>query len=261
MFWLKKAVTFWLMPLQASLALLVLGAFLAASRRWATLGRRLLLTGVLLLAVTGNRQVGTWLLAPLERRYPAIPELPAGSPLPADLAACRTIVVLGGGHADDPTRPAASKLSAHSLGRIVEGVRLARLLPHAAIITTGPGEAGEPTHAAILAQAGISLGVDPTRFSLIVDARDTENEALELKRRIGDTPFALVTSAWHMPRAMALMRKAGLHPLACPTDFLTAPQGRFDWSDLLWGLEGLERSHWAIHERLGLWWAALRGRA
>jgi uncharacterized SAM-binding protein YcdF (DUF218 family) len=261
MYWHKKSVTFWLMPLQAGITLMVVGILLGRCTRWVRSGRGLLLAGLLVLIVTSNRQVGFRLLRPLESQYPPVPELSAGDPLPADLAACRLIVILGGGQTDFAAWPATSKLSPYALGRMVEGVRLARLLPEAKLITTGPGrDAGSPTHARMLAAAAESLGVAPARFSVIETARDTEGEAAELFRRIGPAPFALVTSAWHMPRAMALMRQAGLHPLACPADFHARANDRFDWSDWEWGLEGLQCSTWAIYERLGMAWAGLRGK-
>ena len=92
LFWLKKAVSYWLMPLPLGLALMVAGLLLLRSARWPRAGRRLLVTGVLLLLVLSNKQVGHALLRPLENRYAAQPELAAGAPLPAPLAACRAKV-------------------------------------------------------------------------------------------------------------------------------------------------------------------------
>src|ERR1035437_4963540 len=58
LFWLKKAVSYWLMPLPLGLALMVAGLLLLRSARWPRAGRRLLVTGVLLLLVLSNKQVG-----------------------------------------------------------------------------------------------------------------------------------------------------------------------------------------------------------
>ena len=259
MFWLKKAITFCLMPFNVSLGLLVFGVLISTRKKWAGFGRMLTLCGVLLLLLASNRQVGLWLLRPLELQYQPIPELTTNDHLPTNLYACRYIVVLGGGHADTQLLPSTSKLSSYALGRITEAVRLARLLPEATIITTGPAYADLPSHAQILGSAAVSLGVDPQRFVFLENGRDTENEVIMIKAKLGEAPFALVTSAWHMPRAMALMRHAGLNPLACPTNFLTRSNDRFTWSEYLCGLDGLENSTWAIYERLGYQWARLRG--
>ena len=261
LFWLKKAVAYWLMPLPFCLLVMIAGLLLLRSDRWRRTGRGLLVTGVLLLLVLSNKQVGRALLHPLERQFPAQPELAAGAPLPAALSACRAIVVLGGGHSDQAGLSANNQLSSAALSRLAEGVRLARLLPGATLIVSGPAAGSGATHASVLAAAAITLGVDPQRIVQIDTARDTDDEAQEVRRRLGPgVPFALVTSAWHMPRAVALMRRAGLAPLPCPADFLTHANGELRAGDWLCDLSGLEQSTWAIYERLGLTWAKLQGK-
>jgi uncharacterized SAM-binding protein YcdF (DUF218 family) len=261
LFWLKKAVAYWLMPLPFCLALMIAGLLLLRSDRWRRLGRGLLVAGVVLLLGLSNRQVGRALLRPLESQYPGLPEMPAGSPLPAPLQACRAIVVLGGGHSDRPGLSANNQLSSAALSRLAEAVRLARLLPDTTLFVSGPAAGGGATHASVLATAAVALGVDPRRIVQIDTARDTDDEAQEIRRRLGPgVPFALVTSAWHLPRAMALMRRAGLAPLPCPADFLTRANGGTRAGDWLCDLSGLEQSTWAIYERLGMAWARLQGK-
>ncbi len=261
LFWLKKAVSYWLMPLPFCLALLVAGLLLLRSTRHPRAGRWLLWTAALLLLAFSNKQVSVALLRPLESQYAAIPEVPSGAPVPTALAGCRTIVVLGGGHADTPGLAATQKLSASATARIVEAVRLARLLPQATLIVSGPGAEGAPTHAAVLAAAAVSLGVEPGRIRQIDTARDTDDEAQAIRQRLGpEATFALVTSAWHMPRAVGLMRRAGLRPVACPTDFLSRVNARTTASDWLCDVSGLEHSTWAVYERLGTLWARLQGK-
>jgi len=259
LFVLKKLLTFCVMPLTASLGLILGGLVLQVCDRSQRLGRIMIWLGALILLTASHRQVGFHLLAPLENQYPAIPKLADETPLPANLADCRYVVVLGGEHVDLARLPATSKLSPSALARVTETVRIARLLPDAKIITSGPAYPGYPSHAAILATAAESLGISADRFVLIDNGRDTENETRVLLRLIGDAPFALVTSAWHMPRSMGLMRSAGLNPVACPTDFKARRHEHFVLSDYTWGLEGLECSTWAVYERLGYLWARLRG--
>lgn len=260
LFWLKKFVSFWLMPLSFCLTLLIAGLWLTRSSRRARLGRGLAIAGTVLLLLFSNKTLSVWLMRPLEARYPAVPELRAGATLPADLAACRYVVVLGGGHGDMPELPATSKLSPSALGRIVEGVRLLRLLPDARLIVSGPAVGDSPSHAAVLALAAESLGVDPGRIIPFDRANDTEEESLEVKKIVGDAPFALVTTAWHMPRSVALFRRAGLSPLPCPADFAAKPTPDFRWVDLLWDTSALERSTSAVRERIGYLWIWLRGK-
>lgn len=261
LFWLKKAVSYSLMPLPFCLALMLAGLLLLRSTRWPKAGHRLLCTGVLLLLILSNKQVGQALLRPLESQYAAMPELTPGTPIPAPLAACRAIVVLGGGHSDQAGLSAVNQLSSSALSRLTEGVRLARLLPDATLIVSGPRMGTGATHASVLAAAAVSLGIDPRRIAQIDTARDTDDEVQAVKQRLGPgVPFALVTSAWHMPRAVALMRRAGLAPLPCPADFLTRAGGELHASDWLFDLSGLQQSTWAVYERLGTAWAKLQGK-
>ena len=62
--------------------------------------------------------------------------------------------------------------------------------------------------------------------------------------------FALVTSAYHMPRAMRSFRRAGLEPIAFPVDSLS--QGDTAWMDWLpssqsfWNLNVGLREYFAV---------------
>jgi uncharacterized SAM-binding protein YcdF (DUF218 family) len=159
-----------------------------------------------------------------------------------------------------PGLPATGQLSVSALGRIVEAVRLLRLLPGARLIVSGPAEPGRPSHAAVLARAAESLGVDPGRISLVETALDTEDESLAVARLAGKARIALVTSASHMPRAAALFRRAGVDFAPCPADFVARGNLQLRWSDLAWDSESLERSTLAVHEWVGLLWLRLRGR-
>ncbi len=260
MFWLKKFFSPFLFPLQLVLLGGALGLVLVWSRRWQRTGRVLLTLAVLTLLAASNKWVSGRLVAPLESRYPTMGELAPGEALPPALAACRYVVVLGGGHEDSEVRPALSRLSPAARARLGEGMRLLRLLPAAKLVVSGPADNGGPTHAQVLADAAASLGVARTRILMIDDARDTEGEAVRLRELFGPAPLALVTSAWHMPRAMALCTAQGLRPLPCPTDYLYAPASRWRLSDFTWDVPSLERSTAAVHERLGWWWSRLRGR-
>jgi uncharacterized SAM-binding protein YcdF (DUF218 family) len=261
MFWLKKFFSPFLFPLPFALVAGVVGLVLAWSRRWARAGRTLLTAAVLVLLVASNKWVSGRLIAPLELSYPAMGDFQSGQPLPAALAACRYVVVLGGGHDDSDVRPALSKLGTSARARLTEGVRLLRLLPEATLVVSGPGDDGGPTHARVLADAAVSLGVDRTRIRQIDDAHDTEEEAARLREVLGNAPFALITSAWHLPRAMALCSAQGLHTLPCPADFMYSTPLHWHRSDFTWDVPSLERSTAVVHEYLGRWWARLRGKA
>lgn len=257
-FWLKKAVSLFLMPVQACLVLGVIGVILLWTRRAPRLARWLATLSVVLLTIAANKQVGYALIGSLEHQYAPLPEFSRAADLPASVAACRYVVVLGGGHAEAEELPSTGRLSTAALARLVEGIRLWRLLPEARLVTSGHGAPGHPDHSEILARAAVSLGVPRDRILQLTDPRDTAEEAVALRRLLGDAPFVLVTSASHMPRAMGLCRGQSLQAVPAPADFVTRGE-KFQWGDLGWDLSGLERSTKAVSERLGLVWTRLRG--
>ncbi len=259
-FWLKKQLGYWLMPVPMGLLLLVVGSGLLVTRRRPRLGRALMLTGTGLLLVLSNILVSKWLIRPFENRYPPIPELRAGVPLPPALAECRYVVVLGSGNGNSAGLSALAELSSSASARLAEAVRILHALPEAKLLLSGPAERLYASHATVLARAAISLGIEERRITLIENGRDTEDESLSVREKIGRQPFALVTTAWHMPRAMALFRHAGLTPVPCPTDYTGHLDPDWKWNNLMVDVGSLERSTAAFHELLGNAWIWLRGK-
>ncbi len=259
MFWLKKVVSFWLMPLPLCVVLLAAGLALARSTRWPRLGRRLLCAAAALLLFFSNELVGVALLRPLESCSPPIPEVAAGGGVPAAVSGCAFVVVLGSGNNDIPGLSATGRLSTSGLGRIVEAVRILGMVPNARLVLSGPGSKGRPSHASVLAEAAESLGVSPGRITLIDTARDTEDESHAVARFVGGRRTALVTSAWHMPRAALLFRRAGVAIVPCPADYLSGSSAPSPWAALAFDSEALSHSTLAVHEWIGILWIRLRG--
>ena len=113
----------------------------------------------------------------------------------------------------------------------------------------------------MLARAAESLGVDPGRIILLETARDTEDEAESIARLAAGRRVALVTSAWHMPRAAALFKRAGVNFVACPANFMAPEQSHAaaGLQPFEFNVESLSRSTFAVHEWVGLAWTRLRG--
>jgi uncharacterized SAM-binding protein YcdF (DUF218 family) len=261
LFWLKKFIAYWLMPLPFCLTAMAVGLVLMRWPRRARLGRALLISGLGLLMLFSNKFVSKWLIRPIEARYPAMPEFAAGMPLPAELAACRFVIVLGGGNGNSPGVSANNLLSSSALSRVAEAVRILHAVPAAKLIVSGPRTATGESHATVLARAAQAYGITPDRILYIDQARDTEEESRAAQRLAQGARVALVTSAWHMPRSVALFRSAGLDPLPCPADFKSHAHDDVTFDDLLWEVSSLERSTLAIRERIGYLWIWLRGKA
>jgi uncharacterized SAM-binding protein YcdF (DUF218 family) len=259
LFWLKKTLTIPFLPLYFSLLSGLFGLTLLCLTKRQKLARFALFCSLGSLLLFSNKGVAMRLVGPLENRYPPIPEIHSQAELPSELKACVAIVVLGGGHSDVPAMSRVNQLSTASMSRIGEAVRLSRWLPDAKFVTSGH-HLKEISHAQVLAEAAMSLGIAPERIVRMDEPRDTEDEILGLAQRFPGKPVAIVTSAWHMPRTMELCTHFRVKAVPCPTDYLLKLTPEQSPEYVGWDLQSLEQSTRAIHEYLGILWLRLRGK-
>jgi uncharacterized SAM-binding protein YcdF (DUF218 family) len=107
----------------------------------------------------------------------------------------------------------------------------------------------------------ISQGVEPSQLLLESASRTTFENAMLSKHVAGvdvARPWLLVTSAWHMPRAMDSFRKAGWNVTAYPVDFRAGEHT--PWSQYSMD-EGVKKWRIALHELFGMLAYRLSGRA
>ncbi len=126
------------------------------------------------------------------------------------------IVVLAGGYFPYKNHPLTTELGVYTLVRLTEGVRLARKIPQAKLVLTGKGWA-ESTEASAMQRLALELGIEESRIIMEEKSMNTYAHTIYLKEIIKDSPFILVTSALHMPRAVGIFKKAGYSPLPAPT--------------------------------------------
>lgn len=249
MFYVEKFLAPLFFPL--SLALLGLGAGLGLlwfSRRQRA-GKVIVTVSAGFLAVVGHGRTADALLRPLERGQDVF--APTGA-LPSDRQNVRWIVVLGGGATDDDRLPPTQRLSTASLHRLVEGIRLQRLLPEAQLVTSGGAVFTARPTGEVMGEAACALGVPPERVTVQPAGRNTVEEVAAVASLVGTAPFLLVTSAAHMPRALAVCRAQGLRPLPAPTDFQTTDgDGVWTPGDVYPSGAALHQSERATYEYLG----------
>jgi uncharacterized SAM-binding protein YcdF (DUF218 family) len=259
MFLLKKIAGPMLSPLTLGLELLLLGlVFLWFTRRQRP-GKIMVTAGTFFLLLFSYGPIPGLLLRPLERRFPPVSTAKLGESRPVNSPQVKYIVVLGGGSTSDPHVPMASRLSGASLIRLVEGIGLHRELPETKLILSGGGVFDPVPEALAMSQVAAALGVSRQEMVVETDSPDTEAQARIIKKIVGRDKFILVTSAWHLPRTLALFRKQGMEPIPCPVGHLlkespAAGPGRF-----FPGVHNLGVADVAVHEYLGLSWGKLRG--
>jgi uncharacterized SAM-binding protein YcdF (DUF218 family) len=248
----SKALWFFAAPS----ALLTLGALVGAAFAARRGARRTAVGCLAALLVIGVAPAGALLIAPLENRFPAPP---------ADLSPPYGFVVLGGAIDDDITRARGQTTFDEGAERLTEAAILARRYPSARIVYTGGSSSllGRPSSEAEDARRLlVAMGVDSQRITLETRSRNTDENArftAALVHPESGQTWLVVTSAYHMPRAMGLFRKAGFAAIADPVDYRTEG-GRGDRRVNVSLPRGLALFDLAAHEWIGLLAYRLSGR-
>jgi len=260
MFLFKKIVAPLLSPMTLILAFLLSGLVLLWFTRRQKTGKMIITLAVIMLALLSYGSFSDLLLVPLERQYPQLMvESTVGEPFSShSMHSVKWIVLLGGGHVTDPRIPVTSQISTESLTRLVECVRIHRLIAGSKIILSGGAVYDSSSEARTFAKVAVILHVNTGDMVLEEVSRDTEEQAENIRPIVGQDRFILVTSAYHMPRAMAIFNKAGLKPIAAPTDYLVKERHMRAADDFYPSAMGLFKAEHAMHEYLGLLWFRMR---
>ncbi|MGB4709403.1 MAG: YdcF family protein [Fuerstiella sp.] len=212
----EKVATILAMPCGIIWYLMLCGIMLAIASEQRKLSR--VLTGTwLLYSILGSGLLATLLANSIEGPFQAV------SPL--DEATCDYVIVLGGGASQGVNQRFQGNASGDRL-------ILAAELYHAGIakriictgtrireLTTTNNDPGDLS-STILTKLGVPAAVIET-----VDGRTTSEEMKTLGQRFAKSGqrIGLVTSAWHMQRAMRLAENNGLSPQPLPADFMSGP--------------------------------------
>ncbi len=291
----KKLVGALLMPLQFSLILIVFGVVLLWMDRWRRLAKYLVTVGTVALLLFSNRFVGYHLMHELESRYPPLLLAHRNNASGAQSGGAEGktgnassvlgrdpfIVVLSGGASDDAELPVADRLNPNSALRVVEAVEIYRSLassnttmsendrasdkgnPSALgtprILLSGGPAVNSTAEAVPMQKLAELLGVPSHSILMEIRSDDTASEAKDILPFVGHKPFILVTSAFHMPRAMGLFRRLGMQPIPAPSNYVGRRTSQPLAMNIPPATAALVQSEVAWHERLGMIWEHLRG--
>jgi len=245
MFVLSKLMSAMTQPL-FWLALWWGGALLMISR-WRRMAVGMLWLGLGVLGLLGFEAIPDALLRPLENRYPV--------PSAQSLDRHAGVIVLGGAlqhprsyqaHAQVPLGEAAERMTVP--------VALMRQHPKWELVFSG-GEgrllATGVTEAELAKAFYEEQDMDMARVKLESGSRTTRENARQVAALLGDRckqPWLLVTSAWHMFRAMAEFEAVGCKVTPYPVDFMTGESTPWTEYSLAYSLV---RWQMALHEWLG----------
>lgn len=228
----------------------VIGLVLTASR-WRRTGWWITTLSASLLLAVALLPTDDWLTAPLEDRFPP----PYSMPARVD-----GIIALGG--AINLERSVSHGIPSlnEEAERLTTFIELARLYPSAKLVFTSGSASlfGDHAKEADIAKTLFAdLGMDTTKIIFERASRNTFENAVFSKRLAQPKPgetWLLITSAWHMPRAVGIFRQAGWPVVPWPVAYKTG--GGYD-PGLINHLADVDR---AVHEWVGLVVYRLLGR-
>lgn len=233
-----------LQPSNLIAILAILGLIAAPMGR--RLAGRLLGASAILLVLFGLLPLGKIIIAPLEDRFP--------EPSATDVAAAAGILVLGGAEQAALSELRRQPMLNGAAERLIAGADLAHRFPTKPMLfTSGAGTASGFTQSDVAAMAFTAMGLAPDRVQYETKSANTYENATFTRALIppsANGPWILVTSAFHMPRAVAVFRKAGWTVLPYPVDYRSASEARFDFTPDV--AARLHEADLAVHEWLGL---------
>lgn len=251
MFILSKLFGVLTAPLNLALALLAVTMVMGYTRwrAWQRPMLSLLVAGLLTLAILPWDAL---LIAPLENRYPR-PNLPAQ---------VDGVIVLGGALDPVMTKARDQVAAGSAVERLTTLVLLGRRFPDARLVFTGGSgsvSSQELKEAPVARRFLAELGFDVDKVVFEEQSRNTrENATLTkaLMRPAKDEVWVLVTSALHMPRAVAAFTAVGWPVVPYPVDYISidaSPRFGFNLSGALGRLDV------GLHEWMGLVYYRIRG--
>ena len=229
-----KILEMFLLPSVFVLVLILIGIILIFRKKRGKLGKILIILGILLYYLFSITPVADLIISPLEKQYqPAQKE---------ELNKADKIVLLLGGKESDVLRAS-------------EVLRLYNL--QSAIIISGRDPLSPKIEEAKEVKEFLTeRGISAENIILEDKSRNTFESAKNIKEILDDEPFFLVTSAYHLPRAIETFQKARTNPIPAPADFKI--EKNYDILDFFPDAQNLRNSDIALHEYFGILWYRLK---
>ncbi len=240
------AKIFWALFQPSNLAAILAASGLITLMIWRRLGLTLLAAAGMLLVIFGILPTGQWLIAPLEARF--------ARPSDEAIKTAAGLIVLGGTEQPGMTRSRGEPSLGFEAARLAGAAAFAhRLADKPVLYSGGYREPGGTTQADVARDFLLGVGIAGTRLLLEDQSQDTAENAIYTQKMLGKRaagPWLLVTSAFHMPRAMGAFQRAGMTVIAYPVAYRSSGNGVNVWNfDVA---ENLRICDLAMHEWIGL---------
>jgi uncharacterized SAM-binding protein YcdF (DUF218 family) len=149
------------------------------------------------------------------------------------------------------------------MGRIVTAVRLYQQTKLPIIITGGRWSDEDLSEAQVAERFLMDLGVPQNAIFKEEMARDTAENArftAAICRQKGFTRPIVLTTAYHLKRALIAFNAAGMPAVPFPATFFGSGKSATKWHDLLPRASSLCLTANALHEYIGIWYYQLMDR-
>jgi uncharacterized SAM-binding protein YcdF (DUF218 family) len=252
---LSKLLPLFFYPVGLSLSLGLISC-LCSLLKFRRLAQACVGSAMIILWICSTPFVANRAIASLERQYPARTMVQTPE---ADVA-----IVLGGA-LGQPLPPRVEVYLTGATGRVLHASRLYRAGKVKRVLVSAgniPWTLAIKPEAELIKELLVEWGVASEAIEIATASRNTYENALEIERMWKARGFKsalLVTSAVHMPRAIAVFRHAGLPVIASTADVLVVdgdPCGLFAWLPDTSALAGTTN---ALKEWMGILVYRLRG--
>ncbi len=253
MLFLSKLVPMFVYPLGLGVGL---GVLAFAVLRWRTVARVILALSIAVLWVPSMPVFANWLSTVWESAYP---------PLAADQLPETDVIVLLGGLIAQPLPPRVEPDLKDAGDRLFKAARLFHAGRAPRILVSGgntPWQSAAAPEAVYIADMLVELGVPRAAIQIETVSRNTRENAVNtaaIVRENGWRTALLVTSADHMPRAVACFEKVGVAVTAASADVHARTPFYSTVLDVLPDADALVQTTSVVKEMIGLIYYRVRG--
>lgn len=253
-FLLIKAISALLYPIGLVFVLAILAWVFSRLRR-RKLARLAKLLSVLVLILASNPMVAKWSVSSLERQYP---------PRSIDEIKKHDVILVLGGGLNTPLSPTSrTQIGSHSdrywfARQLFKAAKADKIILSGGNLYEQPKFQGEAYYAAQLLQ---EWGVPKSAIEIETSSRNTEQNLHYSANYLNNAEIEsmlLVTSAFHMPRALRLFKVLPIRVTPASADILVRKQNApsiFNWIP---SSSAISLTTLAAHEYYGAWFSALK---
>jgi len=247
MLYVIKWLYAWILPLGG--IMLALAALVIYMMKKKAPGRGALMAIFFVLYLLSIQPLSEALVQSLEKQY-GQPQAVHGD----------VIVLLGGGaYAGVPDLDGLGQVGGSAANRFLTAVRLQRQTGLPLVLSGGAVFDADANEAAIERRLALSMGVPAAQIYVEDRSRNTAENAYYTHALCDEQGWQqpiVVTSAFHMPRAMLLFEREGMAATACTSDYRTNSTNRISAYSVIPSAYALQNSCMAIKEYAGM--AAIR---